>query len=89
MITEALMTLAASLVSFVFGLVPVPEVPDFLAAVPGYFDALAPYLSGTDAWIPWSLLMAVIAAAAAALLTGIGIRLVRIVASFLTLGGGA
>jgi hypothetical protein len=50
---------------------------------------LNPYTANTGAWIPWTVAAAVLVAYGACLAAGLVAKLVRIGASFATLGGGS
>jgi hypothetical protein len=68
---------------------PTVTVPGWLASAPGVTDALVDRLGGLGAWFPFSVLGAVLGSAVLIAGVALTIRVVRIVASFLTLGGGA
>jgi hypothetical protein len=79
----------ASFVVFIGGLVTVPAPPAFLGQLAGWVTTARSYVASTDVWLPWPLAVAVLAAYAGSLLAGLAVKLVRIIASFLTLGGGS
>lgn len=89
MVTEALLDVIRSVVSTVLGSLPQIEVPDWLATASDGASQVAAMGAGLGAWIPAPLIMTVVGALLAAWLIGFGIKLARIVASFLTLGGGS
>lgn len=88
MVTEWALRAFASFVSTVFGWVEVPEPPSWIGDIGGYLSTVGAYFDGTGNWIPWALVAAVLAGWAGVLLFGLAVRFVRVVASFLTLGGG-
>lgn len=89
MVTEWIMSAFAAVVSTVLGWIVLPEVPAFIGEAPAFISEVGTYLHGTGAWIPWGLLGSVVAAVVVAFGVMVTIKLVRIVASFLTLGGGS
>lgn len=89
MITELVLGVLASVVSFVGGLFPSMTLPTWLASIPVWIDSLGSYLTGMDAWVPWDHFATVLGFLALALSIALAIKLVRIVASFLTAGGGS
>lgn len=89
MVTDAIINIFSNFLSFLVGLISVPAAPEFLGDIGGYLDTASSYVSGTGYWIPWAILSAVFAAWAIALVAMVTIKGIRIVASFLTLGGGS
>lgn len=89
MITEAVISLLYEVGSLVVGLVPTTDPPAWVSDVGTYLDQIWQIGDGLGVWIPWTLLAAVTAAVLVCVGVGFAIRLARIVASFLTLGGGA
>jgi hypothetical protein len=89
MVTEALMGVLGGLVHAVIGSLPTVPVPDWLSAGSAGVSTIAGYGSGLGVWLPVSLIITVLGALIAAWLTGFVIKVARIVASFLTLGGGS
>lgn len=89
MITAAIMSLMTWLVKTAASLIDLPRVPDFFGELAGYAATVGGYVASTGAWFPWGLLVAVIAAYGVCLLAGLAVKLARIVASFLTAGGGS
>lgn len=66
-----------------------PPPPEILGSAPEYVSYIMGYASTLGAWFPFDLLQPAVAAGVAIWLFGLIIRIVRIVLSFLTLGGGA
>lgn len=69
-------------------LLPSYDVPAWLSSSSSYMSNLWTYGYGLGAWIPWPLVGTVLASVLACVLIGFGIKVARIVASFMTLGGG-
>lgn len=88
MIPERFIDLVAGFLSFVAGLLDFPAVPGVVLSVPGYVSTVGGWMSGTGAWVPWSVVSTMVALWASCLVGAVAIRVVRIVASFLTAGGG-
>lgn len=89
MITEALMSVVTGLVSVLLGSLPVVPVPGWLSDLSSGVSSIAAAGSGLGVWLPVPLIVAVITTVFGAWIIGFGIKLARIVASFLTLGGGS
>jgi len=66
----------------------IPPVPSWVVSLPGYIQTLSGYLGTVSHWLPVGMLIVVIGALAATWVAGLAIKGIRIVASFLTLGGG-
>jgi len=89
MITKALFDFFGALVGFIVGLFPTSGAPGWVNDGAGYLAQIWGYADGLGGWIPWSLAGTLLSAVFACMLLSVGIKVVRIVASFLTLGGGS
>lgn len=89
MVIDWVLSWLATSVAWLGTVIQAPGVPSFIADLPGYVATAAGYMVGTGPWIPWALATAVVGAYLACLAAGIALKLARIVASFLTLGGGS
>lgn len=89
MITEQVLSWFGSFIQFLGSVVQFPTVPSFFGSVPGWIVSASSYVAGTGVWIPWTLLGVVIAAWMVSLGAALAVKLVRIVASFFTAGGGS
>ena len=89
MITTYIVGWWGSFVGWLGGTVHLPAVPSFLGDLAGYVATAGSYVASTGAWIPWSLMVTVIGVWAACLGAGLAVKVVRIIASFLTAGGGS
>jgi hypothetical protein len=89
MATDAVLGWVASFVGWIGGLIQLPDPPNWIAGAPAAASAVAGYVADTGSWIPWTLMQAVILTWVTVLAAGLAIKVVRIVASFLTLGGGS
>jgi hypothetical protein len=88
-ITELVLDVFFALVRGIVALFPTGAAPGWLDDGAAKLADLTGYASGLGAWIPFGLAGTVLAAVLACMLAGFVIRLVRIVASFFTAGGGA
>lgn len=89
MITAKLLDFLGALVSFVTGLLPTMPVPGWVDGASGHLTTILGYGAGLGAWIPWQIAGIVFGSLMIALGISFGIKVARIVASFLTLGGGS
>lgn len=89
MITAKLLDFLGALVSFVTGLLPTMSTPGWLDTASGHLATVLGYGAALGAWIPWQVAGIVFGSLMVALGVSFGIKVVRIVASFLTLGGGS
>lgn len=91
MIADAVIGLLSALISGIGTLLDalVPGVPAWVATSLEKAGQVTGYLYQLDTWIPVGFAFNVAAAVIAAYLVGLIIGIVRVVASYLTLGGGA
>lgn len=90
MITAAIMWLLGGFVTLVFSLFPpLPDPGPILANVQGGIGSVFSSAASLSFWVPFGATGAALALVAAVAVVAFGIKLVRIVASFLTLGGGS
>ncbi len=90
MITELLVTIFAGIAGAMGALMPDFDAPGWLTtSLPNAVDAMRPYLAGANAWLPLDQVGVVLAFVAFALAAALTVKLVRIVASFATFGGGS
>lgn len=68
---------------------PAPDPPEWWDTVQGAIDTVNDHITGLGAWLPFPLLRTVLGTVFALLLISLAIKIVRIVASFLTAGGGS
>lgn len=66
----------------------VPPVPSWLSSLPAQIRTLVGWIAQGGAWFPVELLAPVLLVLLGAWVAGLAIKIARIVASFLTLGGG-
>lgn len=91
MITNALITLLGifidGITSAFFALVPMP--PGWFSSALAEVQVVFQWLHTLDHWVPVSLTLTVAAAVVATYLVTLAMEIVRMIASYLTLGGGA
>jgi len=88
-IVEAIVRVAVGLVRMILNLLPNTPAPAWLADGDGVLQTIWSYGAGLGAWVPWTTFSTVFAAVMLCLSVSLTIRLVRVIASFLTGGGGS
>jgi len=88
MIGEALIRFFTSFVNFFIDLLPTTDAPSWLTSASSYLTVVWSYGAGLGAWIPWPIVGTVVASVLVCVGIGFAIKVARIVASFMTLGGG-
>lgn len=89
MITEALGNWFLGLVAALLSFLPTNSPPEWLTTIGGAVGTVYGYASLMGAWFPVTLVRNVALAVIASILIGFVIKVVRIVASFVTVGGGS
>lgn len=89
MITTLLIMLVSGFVSVVFGLFPELPDPDAILDGTSGIGSVFSSVGSLAFWVPFPAAAAALAVVAAVAVAAFGIKLVRIVASFLTAGGGS
>lgn len=89
MVTQWILEWFSAGIAWLGGILTLPSPPSFVTDLPGYVATASSYLVGTGAWIPWTVVIAVLTVYVTCLVAGLAAKLARIVASFLTLGGGS
>jgi hypothetical protein len=89
MVTDAILGWLASFVGWIGSNLGLPDPPAFLTDLPGYVATASQYVAGTGAWFPWALVITIVGIWATVLLVSLSVKVFRIIASFLTLGGGS
>ena len=89
MITNALLSFIASCWSTLCGLFPAPSPPSWFSSVASFGTSASQHFAGVGSWLPFDVLSAVIATLLSVVVASFALKGLRIVASFLTAGGGS
>lgn len=91
MIVEMLGTAVAWFIEFIAGVMfdLIPPPPDWVATSMGYLSDFWAVLDSFQTWLPISLALVIAGVVAAVYALGLMVGLFRVVASYLTFGGGA
>lgn len=89
MIVEAIFNVVGAFLAFVVGLFPTRDPASWVSSMGPAIQTVWNAAAGMGAWIPWSNVSAVVQAVIGAMLTGLAIRLIRVVLSLFTGGGGS
>lgn len=89
MVTESVIGLVVGFVTWIIETVPAPAVPDWFDDANAGLSSLANVMGSVAVWIPVGLIGLVLTVWVVTWGVAIGIKVVRIIASFLTLGGGS
>lgn len=89
MITESLVKFFTGFVNFFVGLLPDADAPDWMYTASNGIQNIWGYAAGLSAWIPFQVAATVVSAVLVCVGIGFTIKVARIVASFLTVGGGS
>lgn len=89
MIVEGFLTVLAEVIGFIGGLFPAIDAPAFLGSITSGVNTVVGHMAPLGVWLPFgaagTAVQFVIAAAGVALV----VKLIRVVASFFTAGGGS
>lgn len=88
MVTDAIIGVLHSVLSTVLGWLPTFTLPTWMSDT-GPLATVLGYAGSMGAWFPTTLAATVLVAVLAAYAVAFGVKIVRIVASFATLGGGS
>lgn len=89
MVTEALIGLVGWVVEQILGVLPTIPVPSWASSSSGALATVFQAAGAIGGWVPLGLLGTVLGALLAIHLAAFGIKIARIIASFLTAGGGS
>lgn len=89
MITEKILGLGGWIVAQILGALPSIPVPGWARSSDGLLGQVFGLAGSLGAWVPLGVLGTVLAGLLTIHLAGFGLKLARIVASFLTAGGGS
>lgn len=94
MITEAILGVLADVVSWVLGLFPTLDIPAYLTGtgpgtLRGQLDGALTLIWGIDSWVSVDAIFAVATISSLAFVAQWVIKILRVVSSYLTAGGGS
>lgn len=90
MIIKWLLDVVTGFLGWVVGLLPSVSIPVWMSTtVPNAITTIGGYISSIDVWLPFSDAGIAVAFVVVALAAAVAIKIVRIVASFVTAGGGS
>lgn len=89
MVTDSLLSVLGGVLSWIAGLLPDWEAPADLDGAIATLGTAVGWAADLGNWFPWPVILGAGGLVMAALVIAVAIRLVRITASFLTLGGGS
>lgn len=89
MITEWVLGVGGWLLTTLLGALPTVTVPAWMSGNDSAFSTVFSAAGTMGVWFPTTLVISVLTGVLALWLVGFGIKLVRIVASFFTAGGGS
>jgi hypothetical protein len=89
MVTEWILDLLVSFWEWLISSIPWPEPPEWFEQLEDGIGFINDHITGLSAWLPFPLLGTVLTAVFTLLLLSLGLKVARIVASFLTAGGGS
>lgn len=89
MITEAIANFFLGLVAAALSFLPTNTPPAWLTSIGSAVGTVYGYAGQMGVWFPVTLVRNVVLAVLGAMLVGFGIKVIRIVTSFLTVGGGS
>lgn len=89
MIFDAIIAVFVGLLKAIAALIPKADVPAWFTSASGTLSDWLGYASSVGVWVPIPLMLTVMSAILVSIVTGFVIRLVRVIASFFTAGGGS
>lgn len=89
MVTDALIEWLTTVVVFILGGVPQVDPPGWLLSTSSAVGTVYGYADSMGAWFPVNLTVTVVGSILAAWGIGFAVKVIRIVASFFTAGGGS
>lgn len=88
MITQKILELGVFLLELVVGAIPLPQPPDWLVSPSGAVATVFQGAAALGVWFPTTLVLTVLGGVIAARITGLAVRVGRMVLSLVTGGGG-
>jgi hypothetical protein len=88
-ITAAVMDMFALIIGGLIDTLPVTQAPGWLADAGSYIPQVMGFASSMGVWFPWDVLAVVLVAVFGVWVAAFGIKVVRIIISHVTGGGGS
>lgn len=89
MVTELIIKVIGGFVEFLGSLFPTMDQPGFVTDVAGYLSTIATTMAPLGHWLPFGPMAVAFLFAMASVGIAMAVRITRIIASFLTAGGGS
>lgn len=89
MITAAVIDMCALIVASLIDALPVTQVPGWLADAGSYIPQVMGFAASMGVWFPWTVLGVVLSAVFGVWVASFGVKVVRIIISHVTGGGGS
>ena len=89
MIVDLIVTALAGIVTFVGDLFPTINAPGWLSGLAGQVSLVTDNMAGLGQWVPFGAAGQATVLVLAAVVVAVAVKLIRIVASFFTAGGGS
>ena len=89
MITRTIIQLLGGLVAWLVTIMPAPTMPSWYAPIPGFLASVGSAVSQFSYWLPVSLISTMLIFVTGARIFPVVIRIVRVVVSLFTGGGGS
>lgn len=89
MVTAAVLDVLAMIAMALLDALPDTEVPDWLNSASNFIPTVFNFAGSLGVWVPWSLLGIVMAAVVAVWVGSFAFKLIRIIISHVTGGGGS
>lgn len=89
MVTDSIVLWFFGLLDWILDLIPTVPIPGWLSDAEGPLSTVLTYAGSMGVWFPTDLLVTVLLAVLSAWGIGFAVKVVRIVASFFTAGGGS
>jgi len=89
MVTEWFANAMSSVLQWLVAGIPLPPPPDWFGDAASFFTMVGTYMAWFQPWAPVSLVLAIMGLWVITFTLSIGLKLARMVLSFVTFGGGA
>jgi hypothetical protein len=89
MIIDSIVNIIVSFLSWIIDGLPSTDQPSWFTDALGVAESVFGFANSMSVWFPVNLVLLVVSSLIAVNLVSFGIKIVRIIASYLTLGGGS